>query len=409
MTGALHDVLVVDFGQVMAGPYCTRQLVEMGAQVVKVEPPGGEVVRHRAPLRDGRSRYFGQLNAGKRSIVLDIARPEGRDAALALVRRADVVLESFRPGVMTRLGLDYATCRAMNPSVVYCSISGYGHVSDDPYRPAIAPIIHARSGYDLAVAGYQSSSEPQATGVFIADVLAGSLALGGILAALHKRARTGEGAHVDIALTDAILSLLVQEVQAAQAPEQDLAAPPYQPVRTADGHLMVGIVTDRNFVALTNVLQHSELVSDPRFATSTARRSHLDELHAVVQDWAAERRSADVEALMSAAGVPCTSYRSAADQLEDPTLWSRGTLRTAHDGSGPFTVVASPVRLATADGVLTSPPTEAFEVHDLGADTRDVLATIAGYDDAGIDALIRLGVAGTAPEPGPHRPGGCPS
>jgi len=408
--GALADVVVVDFGQVMAGPYCTRLLAELGAQVIKVEPPGGEVVRHRPPLRGGRSRYFGQLNAGKRSIVLDLRRREGRDAALALVRRADVVVENFKPGVMARLGLDYAACRAVNPSIVYCSISGYGHSDAGQSRAAIAPIIHARSGYDLAVAGYQTeSSEPPATGVFVADVLGGALAMGGILAALHRRTATGEGSHVDIALTDALLSLLVQELQGAQVTGQESAAPPYRPVRVTDGHVMVGIVTDRNFHALTSVLDRPDLIHDPRFAASTARRANLDELHRIVSAWAAERDGDDVERRMLAAGVPCTRYRSVADQLDDPTLWSRGTLRTAHDGSGTFTVAASPIRLATSAGAPAPAPDGAFEVHDLGADTNDVLATVAGYDAARIDDLLRLGVAEPAPEPRSDSAGGFPS
>jgi CoA:oxalate CoA-transferase len=409
-SGTLGDVVVVDFGQVMAGPYCTRLLAELGAQVIKIEPPGGEVVRHRPPLRGGRSRYFGQLNAGKRSVVLDLRRPEGRDAALALVRRADVVVENFKPGVMARLGLDYPACRAVNPSLVYCSISGYGHTGAGQSRAAIAPIIHATSGYDLAVAGYQSgSSEPPATGVFVADVLGGALAMGGILAALHRRTATGEGSHVDIALTDALLSLLVQELQGAQVTGQESAAPPYRPVRVADGHVMVGVVTDRNFLALASVLERPDLVHDPRFAVSTARRANLDELHRIVSAWAARRDGDDVERRMLAAGVPCTRYRSVADQLDDATLWSRGTLRTARDGSGTFTMAASPIHLATSDGAPVSGPDGTFEVHDLGADTEDVLATVAGYGAARIDDLLRLGAAEPAPEPHSDRPGGCPS
>lgn len=411
MSGAaLGDLLVVDFGQVMAGPYCTRLLAELGAQVVKVEPPGGEVVRHRPPLRGGRSRYFGQLNAGKRSVVLDVRRPEGRDAALALVRRADVVVENFKPGVMARLGLDYAACRAVNPSLVYCSISGYGHTGSGLSRAAIAPIIHARSGYDLAVAGYQTgSSEPPATGVFVADVLGGALAMAGILAALHRRTATGEGAHVDIALTDALLSLLVQELQGAQVTGQESAAPPYRPVRVADGYVMVGVVTDRNFLGLASVLDRPDLADDPRFATSTARRANLDDLHRIVSAWAAGRTGDDVESRMLAAGVPCTRYRSVADQLDDDALWSRGTLRTARDGSGAFTVAASPIRLATPDGAPGCTPGGTFEVRDLGADTEDVLATVAGYDPARIDDLLRLGVAEADAEPRSERPGGSPS
>jgi len=390
---ALVGTRVLDFSQVMAGPYCTRLLVEMGAEVVKVEPPGGEVVRHRSPLSGGRSRYFGQLNAGKRSVVLDLAHPDGRAAALALVRASDVLVENFRPGVMARLGLDSPTCREQNPSLVYCSISGYGHHGPrDPGRPAVAPVIHAASGYDLAVAGYQApGSDPPATGVFVADVLAGALASSGILAALAGRELTGEGAHVDIALHDAMLSLLVEEVQVAQV-EGARTAPPYRPIRARDGFVMVGIVTTRQIVALAELTGRPDIADDPRFSESGPRRAHLEELHSLVEAWTRERSTADVENAMRAAGVPCTAYRTVAEQLADDALLARGTLREAHDSAGAFTIVASPIRLAMASGGLQPAPRGAFEVRDLGADTRDVLAQ-AGYDATGIAQLIECGAA----------------
>jgi CoA:oxalate CoA-transferase len=386
----LRGILVVDFSQVMAGPYCTRLLAEMGADVVKIEPPGGEAVRRRAPVVDGRSRYFGQLNAGKRSVVLDLGHEQGREAARTLVGEADVLMENFRPGVMTRLGLGPAACRSENPALVYCSISGYGHGGrGDADRPAVAPVVHAESGYDLAMSSYQRDAEPPATGVFVADVLAGALATGGILAALRRRDLTGEGSHVDIALTDAMLSLLVEEVQTAQTGTP--TAVPYRPVRTNDGFVMVGVFSTRHALALAQVLDKPEIAQDPRFADGRLR-AHLDELNELLERWTSSRSSAEAEAAIRAAGVPCSRYRSAREQLDDDALRSRGALRQARDSAGEFTVVASPVRFAGDEG-LESPSPETFEVHDLGNHTRAVLERLAGYGHDQIDALTAGGAA----------------
>jgi crotonobetainyl-CoA:carnitine CoA-transferase CaiB-like acyl-CoA transferase len=354
-------------------------------------------------LYGGRSRYFGQLNAGKRSAVLDLTREEGREAARSLVARADVLVENFRPGVMTRLGLNPAACRAANPALVYCSISGYGHTGrGDAQRPAVAPVVHAESGYDLAVLSYQrSTAEPPATGVFVADVLAGALAVGGILAALRRRDLTGEGAHVDVALTDAMLSLLVEEIQTAQSGTPK--APPYRPVQTRDGFLMVGAFSARHVLALGELIGRPEIEADARFA-GPQLRAHLDDLHELVEQWTTTRSSAEAEHAIRAAGVPCSRYRTVEDQLGDETLRARGALRSARDAAGSFTIVASPIRFASDHG-LEFPSPDTLEVHDLGLHTRDVLARLAGYGRSRIDDLIARGAAVDegAPRPKPRK------
>ena len=387
----LQGVVVIDFSQVMAGPYGTRLLAEMGAEVVKIEPPGGEPVRSRSPLHGGRSRYFGQLNAGKQSVVLDLTGEPGREAARALVAEADVLVENFRPGVMTRLGLGPAACRATNPALVYCSISGYGHEGRaDAQRPAVAPVIHAESGYDLAVASYQrDAADPPATGVFVADVLGGALAVGGILAALRRRDRTGEGSHVDIALTDAMLSVLVEEIQTAQSGTP--TAPPYRPARTTDGFVMVGAFSPRHVRALADLLDRPDIAHDARFA-GPHLRAHLDDLHEAVERWTSTRSSADAESAIRSAGVPCSRYRAAEELLDDEALRSRGALRQARDAAGPFTIVASPIRFAGDQG-LEPPPPETLQVHDLGSHTRDVLTRLAGYGNDRINDLVERGGA----------------
>lgn len=189
--GALAGVQVLDFTIVMSGPMCTRMLADAGADVVKVEPPEGDVARQRGPLRGGISAYYGSLNCGKRSLVLDLSQAEGRRIARELAARCDVLVENFRPGVMQRLGLDYAALAAINPRLVYASISGYGQTGPRAALPAYAPVIHAASGCDLANAEYQrDSSRPPNNGIFIADVLGASYAFGAIQLALLERERS---------------------------------------------------------------------------------------------------------------------------------------------------------------------------------------------------------------------------
>ena len=181
---ALDRVRVLDFTTTIAGPHCTRLMADLGAEVIKIEAPEGDMMRSRLPLRNGASTSFGQLNTGKKSLVLDLKRPEAVAVVQRLVKTADVVVENFRPGVMARFGLDYQSLRPHNPALVYCAISGYGQTGPSAGRPAYAPVIHASSGYDLAQIAHQLEPRaPDFCGIFIADVLTGTYAFGAVMAA----------------------------------------------------------------------------------------------------------------------------------------------------------------------------------------------------------------------------------
>jgi crotonobetainyl-CoA:carnitine CoA-transferase CaiB-like acyl-CoA transferase len=380
--GVLDDVLVVDFSTMMSGPYCTRLLADMGADVVKIEAPGGEYMRVAAPRRDGASTYFGQLNAGKRSVVLDLRSRAGLDAALKLIARADVVVENFRPGVAARAGIDYESCAALRPGLVYCSVSGFGQ--DGPYadRAAYAAVVHAASGYDLATMHYGDTASPAPCGVQVGDALGGAVAFGAILAALRRRDRTGEGSHVDVSMFEAMLSMLVYELQSAQFGR--LPAPSsFRPVRTSDGFIVAAIVTDANWIALATAMDRPELAADERFATASARFRNDAALYELLDSWASVRRAEDAEAALLAAGVPATRYRTLSEQFDDPHVRAREFLRAASDRAGDFRIAATPFRL---DGRVT--PNEGAHAPALGEHTRDVLTTIAGLRDDEIDALI---------------------
>ncbi|MWA03501.1 CoA transferase [Actinomadura sp. LD22] len=390
---SLTGLKVADFTGMMAGPYCTRLLADCGAEVWKIEPPGGDHIRRRRPLRDGHSAYFGHLNAGKRSIALDLRTAGGAAAARDLVARADALVESGRPGVMDRLGLGYRECARLNPRLVYVSISGYGQTGPRSARPAYAPIIGADSGYDLAMLSHQRGLDgPLTTGLFVADVLGGALAFGALLAALRGRDTTGRGSHVDVPLLDGMLSLLVYETQAAQWPELVSPRPLYRPSATLDGHVVVAPISEKIFAAFAAAIGRSDLLTDPRFAEVGERERNWGPLSEVIDAWAASRTCEEAEREMAAAGVPCARYRTVADNLADPGLRERGTFRAAVDAAGEYLVTAAPFRAAgpaSGSGRKTPP----LAVPGLGADTRDLLARVAGYSGSRIDELVADGAA----------------
>ena len=243
-TAPLEGVRVLDFSIMLAGPYCARLLADVGADVIKIEPPEGDDMRLRTPLRDGQSTYFGQLNAGKRSLALDLKSADAIKLVHRLVAEADILVENFRPGVMDRLGLGYEALREINPRLIYCSISGYGQSGPAAERAAYAMIVHAESGFDRVADALCRGPGParRPGAVFVADVLGGIFGYSAIQTALVQRARTGKGQRIDVALMDCMLNLLVYELQEAQFPIR-APRPTYGPVRAKDGDILIAPVT----------------------------------------------------------------------------------------------------------------------------------------------------------------------
>ncbi|HEV2170759.1 MAG TPA: CoA transferase, partial [Candidatus Binatus sp.] len=215
----LSGVRVLDFTTIVSGPYCTRLLADLGAEVIKIEPPEGDFIRTQPPLRAGKSAYFAHLNCGKKSLAIDLRQADARDLVRELATKSDVIVENSRPGVMRRLGLDYATLARLNARLVYCSISGFGQSGPWATRSAYAPMLHAASGYDLVNMSYQNGLErPLNTGIYVGDVLGGACAFGAIQSALLARERTGRGDWIDLAMMDGLLGMLIYEFQEAQLP-----------------------------------------------------------------------------------------------------------------------------------------------------------------------------------------------
>jgi CoA:oxalate CoA-transferase len=346
-TGSFQGLRVLDFSTTIAGPHCTRMLADMGAEVIKIEQAGGETMRTRPPLRNGFSSVFGQLNAGKKSLVLDLKSPDAVDAIRRLVTASDIVVENFRPGVMRRLKLDYASLQPLNPKLIYCSISGYGQTGPSAELPAYAPVIHAAAGYDVAHMSYQPGrNRPDYCGIYHADVLTGVYAFGAISAALYQREHSRKGQHIDVSMLESMLSLTLNEVQWSQFAVTPLSRPMFGPLETADGYVMVAVASEKTFQGLVSASGHPEWIDDPRFAKYGDRRNHWKDLMDGVETWSRTIATAKCLTELNAHGVPCSAYRTVAEALSDPQIAHRGALAEVEDGAGTFKVMNLPFQMS---------------------------------------------------------------
>ncbi len=335
MSAPLAGIKVLDFSRVLSGPFATMTLADLGADVVKVEDPraGDDTRGFGPPFVAGVSTYFLSVNRGKRSIALDLKKPEDRATARALAEQADVVIENFRPGVMERLGLGAEALRAANPGLIYCCISGFGRAVDRP-------------GYDLMVQGLSgipsltgaADGPPNKCGASVADLVSGSNAVQGILAALFRRERTGEGALVDVSMLDGQLALLTYHasayVNAGKVPGRiGNAHPsihPFCTYPTADGHINVCVGNDSLWATFCGVLAEPAWVSDPRFATNPSRVAHRKDLDALLAPRFATAPTAAWLAALEEAGIPCGPMATVAEALDGAAL-----VEHPHPAGGP--------------------------------------------------------------------------
>ena len=350
MDKAFAGLRVVDFSTTIAGPHCTRLLADMGAEVVKIESPEGDMLRTRPPLRNGASTNFGQLNAGKKSVVLNLKTPAAIAAIKILLADADILVENFRPGVMQRLGLDYASLAADYPRLIYCSISGYGQTGPSSQLPAYAPVVHAAAGYDLAHLRYQEGrTRPDYCGIFFADVAVGTWAFGAIATALHQRHASGRGQSIDVSMLETMLGFALTELQTAQFDVPPPGRPIFGPLACADGYLMVAVASEKSFQGFSRAAGHPEWITDARFAVYVTRRANWHELMDLAEEWSRGNTKAEVQAAFDRCGVPCSPYRTVAEAMDDPQLAHREALAEVNDAGGSFKALNPPFRLSAAD------------------------------------------------------------
>jgi len=374
--GALSDLLVLDFSRVLAGPYCTMLLGDLGAEVIKVERPGqGDGTRGWGPPWIGReSAYFLSVNRNKRSLALDLKSDRGREIARALADRADVVVENFTPGTMEGWGLGYEELSRPSPGLIYCSISGYGQTGPDRERPGYDFMIQAQGGL-MSITGLPGG-EPTKVGVAIVDVTAGLYAAHSILAALHHRERTGEGQHVDIALLDAQLGWLVNVAQnhfaTGEVPRRyGNAHPnivPYESFPAVDGSVALAVGTDAQFRRFCRAADLREIGEDPHYRTNAGRVEHRAELVPRLRDAFRKRTVEEWLELLDEAGVPAAPVNDVPTALALPQAEARGMVqKVRHPELGSLSQVGPVPHLSRTPAAIRSAPPR------LGEHSPDVL------------------------------------
>ncbi len=403
--GVLTGLRVLDLTRVLAGPYCTQILSDLGADVVKVERPGtGDDTRGWAPpfAREASGRetrtstYFQCANRGKRSITADLSNPRGCELVARLAGRADVMVENFKAGDLARRGLDHETLRGIHPRLVVCSITGYGQTGPYAARPGYDPIAQALGGM-MSVTGeadHLPGGGPQRCGVAVVDTATGVYAALAILAALRHRDATDKGQHIDMALLDVQVSLMINVAQAwlgagevgRRIGSAHPSVVPSQVFRAADGHLMLTAGNDSQFTAFCAVAGRAELCADARFATNEARVRNREVVIPVVAGIVALHPRAYWVERLTAAGVPCAAVNDMAAVFDDPQVRARGLRVDLPAGDeGPVAAVASPLRLSAA------PPEYRRAPPALGAHTGEVLAEWLGIGPEELQTLRSAG------------------
>ena len=370
----LDGLRVIDLTRVVAGPFCTMMLGDMGAEVLKIEEPQhGDDSRGWGPFINGFGSFFLGLNRSKKSVTLDLKTSAGAESLRRLIATADVLIENFRPGSLAELGFDYASASAINPRLVYCSISGYGQTGPHAHLPGYDAVIQGEAGI-MDMTGFPDG-EPTRVGVAITDYLAGLYAMQGILLALMDRERSGEGQHVDIALFDAMLSvmrlplgmLLATGANPTRAGNDHLSIAPYEPLHAKDGSIIVAVANPRLWRRFCDAIERPELYDDPRFTSNSDRVANRHILKQELEAIFARHTVDELTARLRAQNIPCGRVRSLREALDHPQVAARGTLMAQRRPEGVVETLAPVVKLSRTPADVRLPPPA------LGEHTKEIL------------------------------------
>lgn len=391
----LEGVSVLDFSRILAGPYCTMQLGDLGAEILKVEPPSGDDCRHWGPpFANGESAYFLAVNRNKKSLCLDLKTPEGREIARSLVEHVDVMIENFRPGTMDRLGLGYESASEVNPAIVYCSVSGYGQTGPFREKAGYDAVMQGEGGW-MALTG-EPEGMPMKVGASLADIFTGMMAAEGILAALYRRERTGKGERIDVALFDSVMATLCYQAQGylmtgalpKRLGNRHPSLAPYETFATADSHVIVGVGNDALWKKFCAAVDPS--LDEPRFEKNADRVRGYDELRLRLDGLFRSRTTEEWVRLLESAGIPVGRVRNVREVFDNPQVRARGMrIEVNHPKLGKLPLTGNPIHMSRdAEGETILPPPL------LGEHTEDVLRDKLGLDEVRLRSLRKKGVFG---------------
>lgn len=365
MSKPLDGIKVIDLTRVLAGPYCAMLLADMGADVVKIERPeaGDDTRAYGPPFLNGESAYFLSINRNKRSLTLNLKQPEAVDTLRQLIQQADVVVENFRPGTMESFNLGYEAVQALNPRLVFCAISGFGHTGPNADLPGYDLIIQGEGG-TASLTG-PSDGPPYKVGTSQADIVAGMMAFQGILLALLARAQTGRGQKVDIGMLDCQVALLTYQAgiyfATGQSPtrmgNQHPTITPYETFRCADGYLNLACGNDGMWRSFCKACGHPEWAAEERFQSNASRVQHRRELSTLLEPLMLEKTTQEWIEILRAAGIPCGKIQSVGEVCEDPQVKARDMIvALQHPKAGPIRVTGVPIKLSETPGGVDRPP-----------------------------------------------------
>jgi CoA:oxalate CoA-transferase len=389
----LDDLFVVDLSRILSGPVCTMLLADMGAEVIKVEPPpvGDDSRQWGPPFIGGISTYFLSINRNKKSLGLNLKTEEGRRILWKLIERADVLIENFRPGVLDKLGFGYEAVSKTNPRTVYCSISGFGHSGPYKDRPGYDVIAQGESGM-MDLTGFPDGP-PAKLGASLADIVAGLYACNGICLALLARHKTGKGQHVDVSLLDGMVSTLTYHaliyLSTGRSPKRagtrHPSIVPYESFQAKDGFVNIAVTNQKQWENFCQVLGFPEIATDERFETMKARLAHYGELRPMIEGVVARMTRVEVMRVMSEVGIPAGPINTVGEILEDPHIQAREMVQELmHPDYGPLKVLGIPIKLSDTPGVVENAPPQ------FGEHNREVLSML-GYGEKEIAKLETSG------------------
>lgn len=393
---ALGDITVLDLTRVLAGPYCTMMLADFGANVIKIEVPGkGDDTRAYGPIKNGASMYYANVNHDKKGVTLNLKAPEGKQIFLELVKKADVVVENYRPGVMDKLGLGYDTLKEVNDQIIYAAVSGFGCYGPNSQRPGYDIIAQATGGL-MSITG-ENGGDPVRVGNAMGDVLGGMNLTIGVLAALHARTLTGKGQRVDVSLVDSVVSSLETGTQRYFASGEDpkpmgnryAAAYPYDSFRASDGMFVIGCGNDKLYQLLcTKVLMREDLLTDPRFSTLSARIENADLLKPEIEKWSTQHTVDEAVEMINAAGVPAAPINTISRVTKDEHIAKAREMFVPlpHPVIGEMMVNGCPVKL------LDTMPRISRPAPALGQDNEEIYSGLLGYSRQQLEELSGKGV-----------------